>query len=117
VHPDARERLAGGRLGLRDLVLVVRELQVESAAMDVERFAQLIPCGAGAQTGGDETACASQFIRQFGRRAYRRPVVAEEADRLMALYTAGRTQLMLNYAGAIQLIMPHVLRGLTRQPN
>src|SRR5207248_4683966 len=34
------ERLAGVRLGLGQLVLVVRELEVEAAAVNVERFAK-----------------------------------------------------------------------------
>ena len=43
VHPELRQKLAGGAFALGDLVLVVRELQVCTAAMDVEGFAQ---CGA-----------------------------------------------------------------------
>jgi hypothetical protein len=31
-----------GAAGLRDLVLVVRELEIEAAAMDVEVFAELL---------------------------------------------------------------------------
>ena len=37
VHPEARELLAGGALALRDLVLVVREDQVDAAGVDVDR--------------------------------------------------------------------------------
>jgi hypothetical protein len=40
VHPVAGEGLAGVRLGLRDLVLVMREDQVVAAAVDVDLFAQ-----------------------------------------------------------------------------
>src|SRR5881296_3807394 len=39
VYPDAGERLAGGRFGLGDLVLVMRENQVDAAGVDVERLA------------------------------------------------------------------------------
>src|SRR5262249_39003013 len=39
VHPVPRERLAGVRLRLGQLVLVVRERQVQPAAVDVERRA------------------------------------------------------------------------------
>src|SRR5688500_4249814 len=42
VHPDLGELPAGGAAGLRDLVLVMRELEVESAAMDVEMIAELL---------------------------------------------------------------------------
>ena len=40
VHPVARERVARGR-GLGELVLVVREAQVETAAVDVELGAEV----------------------------------------------------------------------------
>ena len=40
VHPGVHERAAAGGAALGDLVLVVRELQVESAAVDVEVRAQ-----------------------------------------------------------------------------
>src|SRR5207245_8092643 len=41
VHPEARERPAGGALGLGDLVLVVREDQVFSAPVYVEALAKV----------------------------------------------------------------------------
>ena len=40
VHPDLGEAVARGRAGLGDLVLVVRKLQVEAAAVDVEMRAE-----------------------------------------------------------------------------
>ena len=43
-----------------------------AAFKTVERLSQLLPCASGALTGGNEASCATQFIRQFGRRAYRR---------------------------------------------
>ena len=42
VHPDARQRPPPGRLGLRDLVLVVGEHQVRAAAVDLEVGAQQV---------------------------------------------------------------------------
>jgi hypothetical protein len=40
VHPHVGEAVAGGAAGLRDLVLVVRELEVHAAAVDVEMRAE-----------------------------------------------------------------------------
>ena len=37
VHPEARERLAGRALALRDLVLVMRKDQIDAAGVDVDR--------------------------------------------------------------------------------
>jgi hypothetical protein len=57
-----------------------------AAAKAVERLPQLIPCAAAA-----DDACATQFIRQFGRRAYRRPLADDEVGRFQALYKTGKT--------------------------
>ena len=37
VHPEARERLLGRALALRDLVLVMRKDQIDAAGVDVDR--------------------------------------------------------------------------------
>ncbi len=37
----------------------------------------------------DERACAERITADFARRAFRRPVTAEDVDRLMAFYAAG----------------------------
>src|SRR4051812_25319582 len=42
VAPPARKWLSGRRLGLRDLVLVMRKDEVDRAAVDVERLAEQI---------------------------------------------------------------------------
>jgi hypothetical protein len=57
-----------------------------AAAKAVERLPQLLPCAAAA-----DDACATQFIRQFGRRAYRRPLTDEEVGRFQALFKTGKT--------------------------
>jgi hypothetical protein len=67
----------------------------------------LAPCAMGTA----EDACAKSFVTDFGLRAYRRPLVQEEVDRLMGLYTAGRTTLMLDYPGAIQLLVEGMLQS------
>ena len=45
--------------------------------------AKAIPC----TPSGDGAACAQQLIDSFGRRAFRRPLTAEESTRFMAIYT------------------------------
>ncbi len=67
----------------------------------------LAPCAGGLA----EDACASRFVATFGQRAYRRPLAADENERLMALYQAGRTTLGLNYAGAIRLLVEAILQA------
>ena len=66
VHPEARERRAGvGAAALRDLILVVREDEVEPAAVDVDRLAEMgarsspsIRCASRAGRG--PTGCPSR---------------------------------------------------------
>jgi hypothetical protein len=69
---------------------------------------KLAPCTGGA---AGETACAQQFVTTFGLRAYRRPLVADETTRLMALYQTGRSSLMLDYAGGIKLLVETMLQA------
>jgi len=47
---------------------------------------KLAPC---APPAGAADACAEQFVRTFGRRAFRRPLSAEEVTRYKAVYTSG----------------------------
>ncbi|MDC0707569.1 DUF1592 domain-containing protein [Stigmatella sp. ncwal1] len=49
----------------------------------------LLPCQPTAST---ESTCARQFIETFGKRAWRRPLEAEEVSRLLAVYQAGRAR-------------------------
>ncbi|HET6282441.1 MAG TPA: DUF1592 domain-containing protein [Polyangia bacterium] len=67
----------------------------------------LAPCPGGMA----EDACARAFVTSFGLRTYRRPVATDESDRLMALYTVGRTTLALNYAGAVGLLVEGMLQS------
>jgi len=69
----------------------------------------LAPC----PTGMAEDACAKSFIASFGLKAYRRPLASDEADRLFALYTTGRTTLALTYAGAVGLLVEGIIQTPT----
>lgn len=54
----------------------------------------------GCAQGTNERDCAGTFIADFGRRAYRRPVKAEERTSLLALYDGAR-DLGFNYGEAV----------------
>ncbi len=56
----------------------------QELADEPEVFAALLPCDPG---GGQ--ACAQQFIAEFGRRAYRRPLTADEEARFLNVFEAG----------------------------
>src|SRR5450432_208940 len=57
------------------------------AAAAVMTPTKLVTCNA-AET---EAACAARFIATFGKRAFRRPLDADERSRYLALYTDART--------------------------
>ncbi len=48
-------------------------------------LATLAPCS----TTAADTACASQFLQDFGRKAYRRPLTSSELERSVGLFSAG----------------------------
>jgi hypothetical protein len=79
-----------------------------AAFKTIERINQLLPCAAGLQTAG-EASCATQFIRQFGRRAYRRPLADDEVARYEALFKMGRTS--GDFATGITLVTEGMLES------
>lgn len=93
----------------------VTELSVEQymdaaeqlAAEAVTDLSALLPCDP-AVIGEDE--CAAQFVDTFGRRAYRRPLTAEQHADAMALYHHGLDQ--GGFADGIRV----VVQGLLQSP-
>ncbi|HEX6273180.1 MAG TPA: DUF1592 domain-containing protein [Polyangiaceae bacterium] len=77
-------------------VLTVSALHAEKYVLASEALAKsavqnlgaLAPCDAA--SAGEE-ACAREFARSFGRRAFRRPLTSEDETAFMTAYTAGRT--------------------------
>ena len=70
-------------------LIVEQHMEVAGAlARDaVTRMASLAPCNLATDTG---TTCATRFINEFGLRAYRRPLDADEVARYVALYNVGK---------------------------
>jgi hypothetical protein len=81
-----------------------------AAEKAVTMLPRLVPC----TPTGDGAACATQFIRQFGRRAYRRPVDNVELDRLLALFHVGRTGAGVGadgFANGVRLVVQAMLQS------
>jgi hypothetical protein len=55
------------------------------------RLGTLLPCSPIPAAAADQDACATRFITQFGRRAFRRPLTEREAGLLHTLYTKQRS--------------------------
>jgi hypothetical protein len=69
----------------------------------VENLGTLVPCQGGA---GAEAGCARSFIERFGRRAYRRPLGAEEIARLEKVHAAGG-----DFKAGIELVIAALLQS------
>jgi hypothetical protein len=61
------------------------------ASSAMKRLPELLPCKAIPAAAPDQDQCARQFIAQFGRRAFRRPLSQDEVTGLTDFYAAQRT--------------------------
>ena len=88
-----------------------RKAAEEIAALAIPKLNPLTDCFP--TTKEEELACCEEFIATFGRRAFRRPLEAEEITRYVQLYQLGRaldihtTGLELVVTGMLQ--SPHFL--------
>ncbi|XXT15411.1 DUF1592 domain-containing protein [Sorangium sp. So ce429] len=91
-------------------LLAAEALAAEAAAGDLSG---LLPCDPAAVEGRaeEEAACARQFVEDFGRRAYRRPLAPADVDRLMRAYEAGRT------GGSLREGVEVVIRAALQSPK
>jgi hypothetical protein len=67
----------------------------------------IMPC---APAGPDDVACFREFVATFGRRAFRRPLEAEEVDRFAAFVTHAQT------AGDFWVAVDSALRAFLQHP-
>jgi hypothetical protein len=92
----------------------VKELQLDKyreAAEDLANkatadMARLVPCAPPAKP---EAACVDEFLRDFGKRAYRRPLEADELTRYKALFNVGKDG--TDFATAIRLVVSTMLQS------
>jgi hypothetical protein len=76
----------------------------------------LIPCK---PAGANDAACREKFIRQFGKRAFRRPLSNDEATRYTRLFEAEATN-RKSFLGGAQIVIEAILQSpnfLTRAEN
>ena len=92
----------------------VKELQLEKYREAAEQLAvkaladlpRLAPCAPPARP---EAECLDEFLRDFGKRAYRRPLAAEETDRYRALFAIGREG--ADFASGLGLVVSTMLQS------
>jgi hypothetical protein len=64
-----------------------KEVAGTLAAAAVASMSKISPCDLAADTG---STCATQFVTQFGRRAYRRPLTSAEVQQYVTLDALGK---------------------------
>jgi hypothetical protein len=92
----------------------LKELQIEKyqqvaedlATRAVGNLAKLAPCAPPAQA---EAACLDQFLRGFGKRAYRRPLDDAELERYRQLFTAAKGT--GDFASGLSLVISTMLQS------
>jgi hypothetical protein len=76
------------------------------------KLATLLPQGCSAPQASGEEGCATQFIKQFGLRAYRRPLAADEEADLLTLYKKQRTaEIGAGYLDAIRVLISGMIQS------
>ena len=79
-------------------------------AADGAALARVVGCGATP----DADACAADFVARFGRRAYRRPLTAEESQRYAALWDA---RAELTQAGTFEAGIGLLVEAMLQSPG
>jgi hypothetical protein len=113
--PDTSSFLADSRTGpfTTNALLPLQEIDVDgyssvaeaSAKKATANVAGLVNCNVG--TVGEDK-CAAQFIKEFGARAYRRPLTSSEESDFTAVYMAGKAD---NYQTGIRLVVEAALQS------
>src|SRR5690606_10358433 len=75
-----------------------------SARAVAERLDTIAPC-----PDGDSLACIDAFLATFGKRAFRRPLVADEAQTYRQLFA--KAEPTLGYGGAVGLVLEAMLQS------
>lgn len=83
--------------------MTAAETLAENAVTDLPA---LLPCDPAAE---GEDACARQFIEDFGKRAWRRPLDADEVEGLYALYA--ETKPLDGFESSIELLVTAFLQS------
>lgn len=91
-----------------DSLLASRLSDAAGALAAKADLAKLLPCKPPAV---EEAACVGQFINTLGARAFRRPVLPGELERLQALFQAGRSSGELDFEGGVRFVLEAMLQS------
>ncbi len=87
----------------RDLMRAAEAL-ASTATADLETLT-------GCDLVGDELGCVQQFVTSFGRRAFRRPLAADEVKELVDVFKQARGELGLDVRESMNMLLQVVLQS------
>jgi hypothetical protein len=93
--------------GAADSLVVSRLAEAAEALAKAADLSKILPC----QAGNDEAGCAGRFIDEFGAKAFRRPLLAAEKARLLAVYQSARSNEALDFNGGIRSLIEAMLQS------
>ncbi len=88
---------------LTEQYMAAAETLSRTATLDLVKLMGCDPTGMG------EQACAEQFIRSFGKRAWRRPLTLDETARLLGVFNNARAEQPLDVS--LQLVLQVFLQS------
>jgi len=100
-----RQPTAIGTLDASNLQAAAEKLATNMST----KLSTILPCTPASASA--EAGCASMFITTFGAKAYRRPLTTGETTTLNALYQNARTTLMLDFNGAVDVVLEAMLQS------
>jgi hypothetical protein len=89
------------------LVQQHQEVAATLATAAKARMAQISPCDLNSDTG-TSTTCATRFVTEFGRKAFRRPLDAAEIQAYLAVYAVGK---QVDAANGFRLVVEAMLQS------
>ena len=90
------------------LVQQHQEVAATLATAAKARMSTISPCDLNSDTG-TSTTCATRFVTEFGRRAFRRPLDTTEVQAYLSLYTLGKTG--VDAANGFRLVVEAMLQS------
>jgi hypothetical protein len=95
----------GGLVGNADANRIFEASEKLAAEAVAKRLGDLLPCKMAPAAEADQNKCAADFIERFGRRAFRRPLTADESTAFLALYNGQRTEVKNDFPGAVRVVL------------
>jgi hypothetical protein len=104
--------LRGSTITAGDDARIMMTAGASVAEQVASKLPSLLPCSPLPTTAGDQEACVSKFITQFGKRAYRRPLTARETELMQTLYKTQRSaEVGASFEQAVSVLIGSIIQA------